>query len=145
MLNSSKKLPKHPDNISGFSGPDVIVDFIFNNGLLFITLNNIGDKPAFRVSAKFDGKITGLEGTKDISSMALFRHTEFLAPAREIKVFLDSSASYFKRKDPTAIKIDIQFYDDHGNKRKRVIKHNLNIYKDIGYLRSVNNWTNEKL
>lgn len=145
MLKPFKKLPVHMETLSGSSGPDVIVDFIFNKGMLFIAMKNIGDKPAFRISVKFDSKITGLEGTKDISSMALFKNTEFLAPEREIKTFLDTSVSYFKSKNPKVIKTDIQFYDDDGNKRKRVIKYNLNIYKDIGYLHSDYDWTKEKL
>ncbi len=36
------------------SQPDVILDFTFNEGLLYIDLANIGDSPAVNVSVSFD-------------------------------------------------------------------------------------------
>jgi len=45
----------------------VIVDFIFEEGLLFISIKNISDDPAFRVSSEFDKKIIGVSGRKEIS------------------------------------------------------------------------------
>ncbi len=60
--------------------PEVIVDFIFDRGLLFVAVINIGDQPAHKVSVHFHQHLNGLGGTKDIATLAMFRNIEFLAP-----------------------------------------------------------------
>jgi hypothetical protein len=113
------------------SGPDVIVDFIFDRGMLFISIHNIGDKPAYEVRVKFSENIRGAEGIKDISALPLFRDLEFLAPHKKIATFLDSSASYFRNKQPTKIAVEVAFKDSSGAQKTVTIRHNLEIYRDI--------------
>ena len=113
---------------------DVIIDFIFDNGLLFILIKNISNNPAFNVRVKFNNRILGVNGSKEITSLNLFKNIEFLAPLKEIKTFLDTSESYFSRKQPTKIITEI-FYKDIQNKEHQVvIKHDLEIYRDIGFV-----------
>lgn len=133
MFNLIQKFYGLLRNLFCCANPDVIIDFIFENGLLYISIKNIGNKPAYRVSIKFNNQIIGVEGTKEISSMPLFQNIEFLAPAREIRTFLDTSASYFQSENPTEITSNITFFNCYGIKKNRVIKHNLEIYKEIGY------------
>src|SRR6266478_5140517 len=71
--------------------PDVIVDFIFEDGLLFVAVANIGSQPAQRVHVAFDPPFKGLGGTASIPELPLFRNIEFLAPSRSIRTLLDSS------------------------------------------------------
>ncbi len=117
------------------SSPDVILDVIFEDGLLFLTVRNIGDRPAHKVLVNFDERILGLEGTKDISSLPLFRNLEFLAPGKEIRTILDSSASYFARRQPATIAARVSFQEDDGTIHTRTIRHDLEIYRSIGYIR----------
>ena len=60
--------------------PEVIVDFIFDDGLLYIAVKNIGALPAYKVSTRFDKEIIGVAGEKKISDLALFKCIEFLPP-----------------------------------------------------------------
>ena len=114
--------------------PDVIVDFIFEDGLFFIAVKNIGDTPAHDVSVVFDKKFTGLGGAREISALPLFKKIAFLAPQKEIAAFLDHSASYFRRRQPAAIRATIRFKDGSGTVHSSVVKHDLRIYKDLGYV-----------
>lgn len=114
--------------------PDVIVDFVFDNGLFFISVRNISDKPAYKVSTKFDHKIVGLGGAKEISSLPLFRNIEFLAPGKEIVTLLDSSDSYFARKQPTKVEVQISYLDYLGEKHKVSIFHDLEIYRELAFI-----------
>ena len=113
------------------SGPDVIVDFVFDRGMLFIAIENIGDKPAFEVRVKFSESIRGAEGTKEISALPLFHNLEFLAPHKKITTFLDSSAAYFRSKQPSKVSAEIAFRDSTGTQKTVTIHHNLDIYRDI--------------
>lgn len=113
---------------------DVILDFVFDAGLLYISIKNIGNRPAYRVSIEFDQPVLGVEGTKEMNSMPLFANLEFLAPAREIRTFLDTSNSFFKHGNPTRITATIEFFDDFGIRHVKQIRHNLEIYKDIGFV-----------
>ena len=111
--------------------PRVIVDFVFDQGLFFIAVKNISDIPAYKVSVKFNHKIYGLGGAREVSALPLFRNIEFLAPQKEITTFLDSSDSYFARKQPTKVKAQISFSDDEGKKHSVAISHDLEIYRNL--------------
>jgi len=115
--------------------PEVILDFIFEDGLFFIAIKNIGTGPAHDVSVAFDKKFTGSDGTKEISALPLFKKIPFLAPQKTITAFLDHSASYFRRRQPTNIRATICFKDNSGTVHTTVVKHDLRIYKDLGYVR----------
>ena len=52
--------------------PEVIVEFLFDDGLLFLSVRNIGEKPAVNVSVRFSKKLIGFDG-KDISALALHK------------------------------------------------------------------------
>jgi hypothetical protein len=115
----------------------VIVDFIFEDGLFFISIRNIGDDPAFKVTIEFDKKITGVCGRKEISYLPLFKNIEFLAPHKEIKTFLDTSESYFNSKQPENISVKISYKNKEGKLITGIINHDLGIYKEIGYIKNV--------
>lgn len=119
----------------GSDGPDVIVDFVFDRGLLHIELSNIGDSPAYAVSAAFDREIWGVGGSRLVSGISLFRATAFMPPGKTIAAFLDSSASYFARGGPLEVTARVTFSDREGRTYSNVIRHNLGIYRDIGYVR----------
>src|SRR3954452_18131716 len=64
----------------GSAVPEVIVDFRFEQGLLYIALVNISAVAAYRVSVRFDKPFRGLGGECEVSALRLFRRIEFLAP-----------------------------------------------------------------
>ena len=117
--------------------PEVIVEFIFDCGLFHISIKNIGDLPAIGVSIKFDKKIVGLGGSKEISALPLFRNIEFLGPDREIVTLLDTSHSYFARKQPTKISARITYSDSAKQKYETTINHDLEIYRELTYLPAI--------
>jgi hypothetical protein len=126
----SQAKPKRPE----LSEPDVIVDFVFDEGLFFIAISNLSDRPAYKVSVKFDCQIYGFGG-KDICTLPLFGNIEFLAPHKTITTFLDSSGSYFSSGGPTRISAHIAYHDFRGTKKVATINHDLEIYREIGFIR----------
>lgn len=114
--------------------PDVIFDVLFEDGLLFLSVANIGDAPALRVSCTFDGELHGLGGTTNVAELPLFRNIEFLAPGREIRTLLDSSAAYFARDEPTKLAVKTAFHDPAGRSYEATIHHDVAIYRELAYV-----------
>ena len=114
--------------------PEVIVDFIFEKGLLFLSIENIGDASAFTVSVDFEPGIRSPEGGRDISELPLFRNIEFLPPHKSIVTYVATSASYFHRGEPTKIATHIAYRDHTGKEYKTSIHHDLEIYREIRYI-----------
>lgn len=113
--------------------PYVIVDFVFDRGLLFISIKNIGEQPAFAVRVEFSTRIIGVEGT-EISALPLFQKLEFLPGGKEITTFLDTSASYFRSGQPTGISTRISFKNAEKQSHLVTIDHDLEVYRGIGYV-----------
>jgi hypothetical protein len=123
-----------PDSGPGRLGPDVILDVVFEDGLLFLVLANLGDRPALQVACRFDEPFSGLGGTQATSRLALFERVEFLPPRKEIRTLLDASAAYFARREPTKIGVTIAYRDEDGGRHERRVAHDLRIYRDIAYV-----------
>lgn len=114
--------------------PDVLVDVLFEDGLLFLSVSNIGDAPALNVSCTFGGELRGLGGTKDLAELPLFRNIEFLAPGKEIRTLLDSSAAFFARDEPTKLSVTTAYHDPSGGSYETTIHHDLAIYRELAYV-----------
>jgi hypothetical protein len=113
---------------------DVIVDFVFDEGVLYVSVANIGARPALKVSCRFEPGFHGLGGTVEISRLPLFRNIEYLAPGKEIRTLVDSSAAYFARKEPTKLEVTVSYREGGGQRRQATIAHDLGIYRDVAYV-----------
>jgi hypothetical protein len=114
--------------------PDVILDFEFEDGLLYAAVRNISERPAYRVSVSFDKPFTGLGGAQETSALPLFRNISFLAPQKEIRTLVDTTASYFARRQPAKLEAEVRWRDGGGRRRSHRIAHDLAIYKQLAYL-----------
>jgi hypothetical protein len=113
--------------------PDVVVDFVFERGLLSIAVCNIGDAPAYGISVTFDRQISGPDGSKPLNEQALFHRLRFMPPGKRIETFVDSAASYFASGQPTELVATVSFRDRGGKRYVNRIAHDLSIYRDIRY------------
>ena len=127
------RLVKNPkiENSKPGKNPDVIVDFEYDEGLLFIVIENIGNDSAYNTSVRFNKKVLGMQKTKNISSLRIFRTLKFLPPGKKIKILVDLFQFYLACKQPMKISTVIFF----RNKLKQIfqnsIQHDLSIYKDF--------------
>jgi hypothetical protein len=125
---------KPADPVSDERESDVIVDFVFEEGVLYVTVANIGERPALKVSCRFEPAFHGLGGVVEISRLPLFRNIEYLAPWKEIRTLVDTSAAYFARKEPTKIQVMVTYRDESGARQQTAIAHDLGIYRDLAYV-----------
>ena len=116
-------------------GADVIVDFTVDGGLLFVSVANIGDRPAHDVATRFDQDFRGAAGDRAVGELPLFRQIPFLAPRKEIRTFVDSLGAYLGRGEPTVVTAEISWQTDDGARRERRVRHDLDIYRDLADVR----------
>lgn len=110
----------------------VYLDVVFVDGLLFVELVNAGSEPVRAVRAEFSDAVIGAGGT-DITGLALFRRTEFLAPHKRVRAFVDTAASYFARDQPTRLTVHVSWR--HGDRPLSAdIVHDLEIYRDLPHI-----------
>ena len=114
--------------------PEVALDVVFEDGLLFLVVVNSGDAAALGVSCKFRRRLRGLGGTQDLSKLPLFEHIAYLGPGREIRTLLDSSAAFFGRDEPTRVAVTTTYADEPGRSYTSTVEHELAIYRDLAYL-----------
>ena len=116
--------------------PDVIVDVAFEEGLLFLSVANVGDRAALDVKTTFNRKLVGLGGTKDVAALALFRNISYLAPGKEIRTLLDSAPSWFARNTrTTGLTARVAYRDAEKKEYRGTMTHDLEIYRDLDYPR----------
>jgi hypothetical protein len=132
-----RKRPPAPRSYehSGTSAPrpEIILDVDFEDGALFISLRNIGSRPAHNVSTAIEPPIRGLGGTQRLSELAVFRGIPFFAPGKQIRFLLDSSAAFFSRGEPTRFSARISYSDGNGKMFETAIQHDLEIYRSLAY------------
>lgn len=112
--------------------PDVIVDFDVRDGLLFVSLKNIGDASAYHVTTLFEPPFCGLDGRKDIAGMHVFRGVEFMPPGKAFAQLVDPLTAYVRRQEPVRLTATISYRDRDGRQFKDVITHDLRVYLDLG-------------
>jgi hypothetical protein len=63
------------------AAPDdgVVVDVVFEDGVRYLELANLADRPALNVGCSFDPPLVDAQG-RDVSELRLFRYVEFLGP-----------------------------------------------------------------
>ena len=113
--------------------PDVIFDVVFEGGLLFFELSNRADVPATKVVTQFRRPVIGPDGVTDLTRLAVFRRVSFMPPGKAIRVFVDTVAGYFARRQPPIIGVVLS-WSRAGTAMTTTISHDLGIYRDLPYV-----------
>jgi hypothetical protein len=111
----------------------VVVDVVFDSGLLFLELCNLGNRPALGVVCTFEPPLVDGAG-RDVSKLALFSALDYLGPGRRIRTLLDTSAGYFARKAPLRVKATARFKRPGGAAQATTVSHNIAVYRDVAYV-----------
>lgn len=112
---------------------EVVFDVVFEDGLLFFELCNHAPVPARKVVTTFRRPVLAPDGVTDLGSLQVFKKTEFLAPGKVIRVFVDSVVSYFARKQPSFVRVTLT-WKTAGEIRSTEIAHDIRIYRDLPYV-----------
>jgi hypothetical protein len=116
------------------AGPDdgVVVDVVLEDGVLYLELANLADRPALNVTCSFDPPLVDVQG-RDVSELRLFRRVEFLGPGRRVRTLLDSVPGYFERKAATRFAVAVEYERPGEPRRTAKVAHDLELYGELAY------------
>jgi hypothetical protein len=110
----------------------VVVDVDFEDGVLYLELANLADRPALNVACSFDPPLVDAQG-RDMSELGLFRHVAFLGPRRRVRTLLDSLPGYIGRARTTSVAVTVE-YERPGEPRCATkLTHDLELYCQLAY------------
>jgi hypothetical protein len=110
----------------------VVVDIAFEDGVLYLELANLANRPALDVKCSFDPTLVDVEG-RDVSELRLFRRVEFLGPGRRLRTLLDSVPGYFNREAATRTVVTVEFARPGQKRRATTVTHDLELYRELAY------------
>ncbi len=115
-----------------FGRPDVVVDFEFEGGALYLAVTNHGSRSAHDVSTRFDPTFHDGDG-REIPALHLFDRLGFLPPGKTIRTFVDPFEAYVRRGEPTVVESTVRFHGRGGRRFESAATHDLAIYRDLAY------------
>lgn len=111
----------------------MILDVVFEDGLLFFELQNRDSVPVTDVITGFNRPVLAPDGTTDLTQLRVFQKVSFLAPGKAIRVFVDSAAAYFARRQPNILRVELT-WNRAGTDMTTIISHDLRIYRDLPFV-----------
>jgi hypothetical protein len=105
-----------------------VVDVVFETGLLYVELANLGDRPAVDVSCSFEPSLVDAHG-RPLADPALFRHLSFLAPRRRIRSLLGPSAGYSE-----TLSVKVEYGRPGGDRETTRLSHDLAVFGELSYV-----------
>jgi hypothetical protein len=116
--------------IKNFPG-SIIVDFEIDVAMVFLIIRNAGNSAALNLKIKPSAPIIGLNGNKDLRELQIFKEISYMAPLKEIKIFVDTYDSFFRHLKNAQIGFSISYRDENNSSFKNKITHDLKIYSDL--------------
>jgi hypothetical protein len=110
----------------------VVVDVVFEDGVLYLELANLAERPALNVECSFDPTLVDVQG-RDVSELRVFRCVEFLGPRRRVRTLLDSVTGYFGRKGPARVAVTVEYERPGSARTARTVTHDLELYGELAY------------
>ena len=127
------RLFRSPDRTTAeTSAPNVSVDFRLKDGMVFLLIQNFSSQAAHDVQISFNRDLL-IIGDQSLKALTIFSQLRYLAPYREIEVFLDPVERFFQQLEDaeTVIEISLGFRSNGRKQYKTRITHDLAIYQDL--------------
>jgi hypothetical protein len=109
----------------------IVVDFEIDVAMVFLIIRNDGNSAAINLKIKPSAPIIGLNGNKDLRELQIFKGISYMAPLKEIRIFVDSYDSFFRHLKNAQIGFTISYHDENDTSFKNKIAHDLKIYADL--------------
>lgn len=112
--------------------PNVYVDILLEKDLLFLQIKNNSDVGAKEITVSFNRNMYGVEKKVKINKLNIFKNLLYLAPQKEIKIFVSQIDSFLKYNKTPLYRFRVKYKDESGKQSfSKTIYHDLNIYRDL--------------
>jgi hypothetical protein len=122
--------PPLPQPLPPPAAADVILDVDVRNGTLHFVLHNIGLQPAHAVRVRFSRVLRDVAGLR-VGDNPLYTQLAFLAPGRQLALFVDTLAGYMQRRQPMQFDVRLTWCDDAGRPQHRSLSHDLTAHTQL--------------
>lgn len=132
IFTNLRQLFRSPSGAQVQIQPNVCVDFQITNERVLLLIQNFSSQAAHDVHILFSRDFTIL-GEKKLSELSVFSKLRYLAPGKEIEIYLDPVGRFFaqlEEKD-TLVEVNIHYQDDRQKKYQQRLTHDLAIYQDL--------------
>ncbi len=126
-----ERIPKLEGNLNNEVAPYLCVDFVLKGNLMFLLIRNLSAVAATDVQFSFSQDIQILQGSKALAKLSIFSKLSYLAPYKEIEIFLDPAEHFLSQFKDTVVTITILYTTEQEKQLKKSITHNLAIYLDL--------------
>ena len=110
----------------------VVVDVVLEDGVLYLELANLSDRPALDVRCSFDPTLVDAQG-RDVSELRVFRHVEFLGARRCLRTLLDTVPGYFGRTGATRVSVAVEYERPGAPRCETKVAHDLELYRELAH------------
>ena len=110
----------------------VVVEVIVEDGVLYLELANLADRPALNVACSFDPSLVDVRG-RNVSELRLFRNVAFLGPRRRLRTLLDSLPGYFAGARATTVAVTVEYERPGAPRCATKLTHDLELYRELAY------------
>ncbi len=111
-------------------GEPVVVDFLPENGNMFINIHNEIDVGVRNVKISFNQNLTGARG-RALNDLNVFKNLTYLAAGREIEIFAGRADHFISMLKNKKVVVSVSLMLPDNKKTKYSIEHNLSIYTDL--------------
>jgi hypothetical protein len=111
--------------------PHLCVDFALKDGFIFLIIKNLSAFAATHVRITFSQDIHILGGSKSLADLSIFSKLSYLAPWKEIEVYLDTAELFLPQFRDTVVVVSMTYASEKGRNLKKSIAHDLAIYRDL--------------
>ncbi|MCB0676748.1 MAG: hypothetical protein KDC32_27415 [Saprospiraceae bacterium] len=111
--------------------PNIVVDFELQEEAFFLCIRNLSEGPAFDLKFEFSTPLYGRSRTLRIDQLPVFRRLRYLAPRKEIRIFVDTLPAFLAHQEERELKVRIRYKVEDGDTLKKSFPHDLRIYEDL--------------
>jgi len=110
----------------------VVVDVVLEDGVLYLELANLSDRPALNVACSFEPSLVDVQG-RDVGELRVFRRVEFLGPRRRLRTLLDSVAGQPGRTTISRFSVAVGYERPGAPRRETKVEHDLDLYRELAH------------
>ncbi|MEL6673211.1 MAG: hypothetical protein AAFR61_13500 [Bacteroidota bacterium] len=95
--------------------PRVILDFVLQDGNMYLQLHNQGAEAAYDLRTSFSQPVKAVNGSRIASNLPVFTENPSLPPLKYHRIFLDPLPVFLHHLEEEHLRVELVYKDHKGN------------------------------